>query len=161
MVFKFKAQQTRARNSKGNEMSTINFKVISTGVLPLKSTPGSAAYDIYAAEGGTIKAGGGKVFLTGLIPDMPEGWVMLLFSRSGMGFNNDIRLSNSVGVIDSDYRGEIKVKLRNDSDVDYHVLAGDRIAQAMFMRVPEVQLMRVASVSGTQRGEGGFGSTGD
>lgn len=142
-------------------MSKIKFKIVDNGVLPFKSTEGAAAFDICAAEAGTVRAGSGKIFLTGLIPEIPDGWVMLLFSRSGMGFNSDIRLSNSVGVIDSDYRGEIKVKLRNDSSIDYHVLAGDRIAQAVFMPAPSVECVRVADVNHTKRGSGGFGSTGD
>ena len=87
--------------------------------------------------------------------------MLLIYSRSGHGFKNDIRLANCTGVIDSDYRGEVKVKLTSDGDCDFAVNAGDRIAQAMLIPVPKVELMAVTELSDTERGTGGFGSTGN
>ena len=85
---------------------------------------------------------------------------MLVFSRSGHGFKNSITLVNCVGVIDSDYRGELMVKLRNDSALRFSFEPGDRIAQAMIVQLPSVQFVAVEELSDTQRGAGGFGSTG-
>ena len=95
---------------------------------------------------------------------------MLIFSRSGHGFNNDVRLSNCVGVIDSDYRGEVRVKLRNDQQSHLGanpenltiltVKPGDRIAQALVLPIPSVELVEIGELSTTARGDGGFGSTG-
>lgn len=105
---------------------------------------------------------------TGLAFDIPEGHVMLVFSRSGHGFKYDVRLANCVGVIDSDYRGEVMVKLTKDytlSDEDDHsvpfsVRPGDRIAQAMIIPVERISFAEVDEISSTSRGTGGFGSSG-
>ena len=85
---------------------------------------------------------------------------MLVFSRSGHGFNNGLRLANCVGVIDSDYRGQVKAKVHNDSNTTYQVKAGERIAQAMIVPIALVKFMVVDELSSTERGEGGGGSTG-
>lgn len=84
----------------------------------------------------------------------------MVCSRSGHGFNYGVRLSNCVGVIDSDYRGEVMVKLHNDSEDTYWVEAGDRIAQAYIVPVPRVVFEVAEQLSITERGNGGFGSTG-
>ena len=85
---------------------------------------------------------------------------MLVYSRSGHGFKHGVRLANSVGVIDSDYRGEVSIGLRNDSPLRFDYKAGDRLAQAMILPVPMVELVEVEELSDTERGTGGFGSTG-
>ena len=85
---------------------------------------------------------------------------MLVFSRSGHGFTYGVRLSNCVGVIDSDYRGEIKVAMHNDGFSGYMVQTGERIAQAMLVPALRCTLKEVDVLSETLRGEGGFGSTG-
>lgn len=89
---------------------------------------------------------------------------MLVFSRSGHAFNQDIRLGNSVGVIDSDFRGEVKVKLRRDSPLPptkpFHISSGDRVAQALVLPIEQVEFEVAEELSQTLRGEGGFGSTG-
>jgi dUTP pyrophosphatase len=105
------------------------------------------------------------VIPTGLIFDIPEGYVLLVYSRSGHGFNYDVRLSNAVGIIDSDFRGELKVKLTRDASPgswfnQFHIGQGDRIAQAMLMPVEQVQIEEVEEVEATVRGNGGMGSTG-
>lgn len=123
--------------------------------LPVYATEGAACFDIAAMEGGTVPA----VFSTGLAFEVPEGHVMLVFSRSGHGFKNDVRLANCVGVIDSDYRGELKVKLAADG-APMAVAPGDRIAQAMVLPVSQCEFVEVNELDETDRGQGGFGSTG-
>lgn len=128
--------------------------------LPTYATDGSGCFDIYASEGGYVHES--KAFSTGLSFEIPEGYVMLVFSRSGHGFKNDIRLANCVGVIDSDYRGELKVKLTNDNQQGwiFTVDRGDRIAQALVIPYEKVQFLEVDDLSETERGADGFGSTG-
>lgn len=128
---------------------------------PTYGTDGAAAFDLYSVQGGSIwMEGGSKMFDTGLEFEIPQDHVMLVFSRSGHGFNNGVRLANCVGVIDSDYRGEVKVKLTNDGPKTYHVDEGDRVAQAMILPVERVQFVEAEELSSTDRGTGGFGSTG-
>lgn len=128
--------------------------------LPQYSTPGSAALDLTTVEFGTAPAHGSAVFATGLAVAVPEGHVMLLFSRSGHGFRYGVRLSNCVGVIDSDYRGEIMVSLANDSPTPFSFEPGDRIAQAIVLPVPYLLPVWAPLLPSTVRGSGGFGSTG-
>jgi dUTP pyrophosphatase len=129
--------------------------------MPVFATEGAACFDLQAIEGGEVEPHGGTVtFRTGLAFEIPPGYVMLVFSRSGHGFKNGLRLVNSVGVIDSDYRGEVMVKIRNDSAIRFGFLPGDRIAQAMILPVPEVEIIESHQLSSTERGTGGFGSTG-
>lgn len=135
--------------------------------LPVRATPGSACFDLHALEGGwvgdlgerNVVSPGASTFRTGLAFEVPAGYALMIYSRSGHGFKNDVRLSNCVGVIDSDYRGEVMVRLRTDS-VPMKVYAGDRIAQAMLIKLPEVEIEVVDELSTTERGAGGFGSTG-
>ena len=86
--------------------------------------------------------------------------MLLVHSRSGQGFNHGIRLSNCTGVIDSDYRGEILVKLQNDSDKEFKVEVGDKVAQAVLMPFFRMDFETVDELDETSRGTGGFGSTG-
>ena len=129
--------------------------------IPHYATSGAACFDLSAIESRYIHACCTATFSTGLAFEVPEGYVLLIYSRSGHGFKNDIRLANCTGVIDSDYRGEVKVKLTNDGAIGYKINAGDRIAQAMLIPVPKVELMAVTELSDTERGTGGFGSTGN
>ena len=101
-----------------------------------------------------------EVIRTGLAFEVPAGYVMLIYSRSSHGFKNGVRLSNSVGVIDSDYRGEIKVALHNDSRAKFKVANGERIAQLVIAPVAMLEAMEVAVLEATERGTSGFGSTG-
>lgn len=129
-------------------------------VLPTYSTAGAACFDLSVAtiEGSYINT---ATYGTGLAFDVPKDHVMLVFSRSGHGFKDDIRLSNCVGVIDSDYRGEVKVRLRGDGYASPHFNQGDRIAQAMILPIQQVRFALVDELSDTERGGNGFGSTGD
>ena len=129
-------------------------------MVPTYGTDGSAAFDLSTCNGETIHGFGCKVFGTGLAVEVPDGHVMLLFSRSGHGFSRDLRLSNAVGVIDSDYRGEVMVKLRNDGPQEQRIERGERIAQALVLPVARCDFELVEELSSTERGAGGFGSTG-
>jgi dUTP pyrophosphatase len=128
--------------------------------LPVYATDGSGCFDIFGYD--IVDAGDlTETYSTGLKFEVPVGHVMLVFSRSGHGFNKDIRLANCVGVIDSDYRGELKVKLTCDNPAMGYVdvRQGERIAQAMIVPIPKVEFVEVAELGNTERGEGGFGST--
>lgn len=140
-------------------------KLNPNAIIPKYATPGSACFDIHSLTGGRVSAGHPLTCDTGLAFDIPVNHVMLVFSRSGHGFKNDVRLANCVGVIDSDYRGALGVKLTSDSirptlHGELTVNAGDRIAQAMVIPVDMVTFEEVDELSSTDRGAGGFGSTG-
>ena len=136
-------------------------KIHDKAQTPTYGTDGAGAFDLYSVQDGSIVSeGGAEVFDTGVQFEIPQGNVMLVFSRSGHGFNRGLRLANCVGVIDADYRGEVKVKLTNDGPRTYHVEEGERIAQAIVLPVERVSFLEVEELSDTARGELGFGSTG-
>ena len=142
----------------------VNLKLIHPRALaPAYANAGDACFDLRAIIDGdpvTIAPGKAEVFSTGLVFEIPAGHVLKVYSRSGHGFKNDLRLANSTGVIDSSYRGEVMVKLRNDGEVPFTVNHGDRIAQGMVEQYPQVAFTVVGEVSETARGTGGLGSTG-
>lgn len=128
---------------------------------PTYGTEGAACFDFYATSEAIVHPKTTSELLdTGVAFEIPEGYVMLAYSRSGHGFKNGIRLCNSVGVIDSDYRDSIKVRLVNDSPISFEILTGDRILQAMIVPVPRIELVESDELSKTERGLGGLGSTG-
>ena len=131
-------------------------------VLPERKTPGSAGYDLCACIAGefTIEPGALVIRPTGLAAEVPEGCAGMIFTRSGLGVKHGITVTNGVGVIDSDYRGEIHVGLRNSSQTAYTVRPGERIAQLIVLPVCLPQVEEIQELSETQRGAGGFGSTG-
>lgn len=140
-------------------------RLTDTAILPAFATAGAACFDLHAdlkSEDGCeqIIFSYEHVFRTGLAFDIPKGYALMVYSRSGHGFKNDVRLANCVGVIDSDYTGEVKVKLTIDHDGSFTVSHGDRIAQAMLIKVPCVQLVEADELKTTERGANGFGSTG-
>lgn len=139
----------------------INIKLLDERAkLPVYATSGAGCFDISTIRGKRIEPHSSEVFGTGLAFEIPEGHVMLVFSRSGHGFKYDVRLANCVGVVDSDFRGELMVKLTNDGNSPLMIASGDRIAQALIMPVFTVGFNRVTELSDTARGTGGFGSTG-
>tara|TARA_R110000765_G_scaffold244631_9_gene346883 strand:- start:1155 stop:1583 length:429 start_codon:yes stop_codon:yes gene_type:complete len=135
-------------------------KMHRNAIMPTYGSAGAAAFDLYAAEAFEVTAHGSGVVSTGLAFEIPPWHVMRVYSRSGHGFKNSIRLANCVGVIDSDYRGVVMVKLRNDGPIRFDVEKGDRIAQAIIEPVERVTFQEVDLLSDTERGDGGFGSTG-
>lgn len=128
--------------------------------LPEYATEGAACFDIRSVQDGVVPVNGSLAFSTGLSFEIPEGHVMLIYSRSGHGFKNDVSLSNAVGIIDSDYRGLLAIKLSNNGTKDFIVEKGDRIAQGMIIKYDRISFVEVDELSETERGEGGFGSTG-
>ena len=137
-------------------------KLHSSAQDPTYGTDGAACFDLYSVADTVVHARDSTVIRTGLVFEIPEGYVMRIYSRSGHAFKYDVRLSNCVGIIDSDFRGEVMVKLANDNnDVSLHVKTGDRIAQAEITPVIRVGFKEVEELSDTKRGEAGFGSTGN
>ena len=132
--------------------------------LPAYETDGSAAMDLRACVAApvVIKPGGRALIKTGFAIDMVDsGLVAIVASRSGLSLKYHVHVAQGIGVIDSDYHGEIGVILANDGSEEYTVKCGDRIAQLMFQPVVQVSLALVDRFStSTARGEGGFGSTG-
>lgn len=143
-------------------------------ILPVYATPGAACFDIHALTvndmhqiGSHADFGEPVLCTTGLAFEIPAGHVMLVFSRSGHGFKHGVRLANCVGVIDSDFRGELMVKLTQDFITDKcldqlctFIKPGERIAQATIVPIPQVELELVDELTSTERGTGGLGSTG-
>ena len=133
-------------------------KVHKDAKLPTYATDGSGCFDFYTVDKGMVGVID-HIFDTGLQMEIPKGYALFIFSRSGHGFNQKIRLSNCVGVIDSDYRGNIKINLISDRGA-ISFKTGDRIAQGCILPVPHVTFQGVDDLSETDRGQGGFGSTG-
>jgi dUTP pyrophosphatase len=132
-------------------------------ILPERATEGSAGYDLRACVdvAVTIPARGRALIPTGIAISIGDPEVVaLIFGRSGLGIKHGIAPSNAVGVIDSDYRGEIMVGLTNSSDEDFTVSPGDRIAQMVLTPVLLPELVECAELDDTARSGGGFGSTG-
>ncbi|MFA5166752.1 MAG: dUTP diphosphatase [Candidatus Paceibacterota bacterium] len=135
-------------------------KLTTTAMVPTYATRGSACFDIYADSFANIFPGEADIIRTALAFEIPAGYVLKIYSRSGHGFKNGIRLANGTGIIDSDYRGELQIKLHNDGTERFEVEPGYRIAQGMLEKVEQVQFKVVAELSETERGKGGFGSSG-
>lgn len=130
--------------------------------LPKRATVGSAGYDLCCLtdEPIVVSPNERKLIPTGIAVEIPENTVGLVYSRSGLSLKHGIHMANDVGVIDSDYRGELKVPIHNRSDVDYTISNGDRIAQLVITPIFTPETEEVDELSDTVRGEGGFGSTG-
>ena len=130
--------------------------------LPYYATEGAAAVDLHACidEAVTLPPGGRALLPTGLAAALPAGPVGLLAVRSSMGIRHGVTLSNGVGVIDSDYRGQVHVGLHNLSGEPYTVQPGDRVAQLLVVPVAAPEIEVVDALPETVRGAGGLGSTG-
>ena len=139
----------------------IKIKTLS-GQLPEYETAGSAGMDIRAYIDAPVIIEPGKRALipTGLFMEIPEGYEVQIRARSGFAVKYGIGLTNGIGTIDSDYRGEIKVSLINWGDEAFTVNNGDRIAQIVVAKYERAQLCRADELSETERGAGGFGHTG-
>ena len=133
-------------------------KLHKDAVIPKYSRPGDAGMDIVAL--GVLKQSKEQVsYGTGIAVEIPEGHVGLIFPRSSIK-NYELMLSNSVGVIDSGYRGEIQVTFNTRFWGDIVYKKGEKIAQMIIMPYPQIEMEEVEELSSTERGEGGFGSTG-
>ena len=136
-------------------------RLTDTAKIPTYAHEGDACFDIYS-DGTHQLAQHWSTHRTGLKFEIPRGYAMMIYSRSGMAFKSDVRLANCVGVVDSGFVGEVMVKLSSDSRC-IGALAfrqGDRIAQAMLIPVPAVWFEEVDDMADTERGDGGFGSSG-
>lgn len=145
-------------------MNKINIKVITNpgAVVPEYKTAGAAGADICALVEApvTIPAGKYAMIPTGLFFEIPEGYEVQVRPRSGLAAKNGVTVLNTPGTIDSDYRGEIKVILINLGEKDFVINSGDRIAQMVIAPVTQASFEITDSLSDTERGAGGFGSTG-
>lgn len=130
--------------------------------LPSYETEHAAGMDVRAAleERITIWPGGRALVPTGLKIELPVGYEAQIRPRSGLAIRNGITLLNSPGTIDADYRGEVKVIMINHGDEEFHINHGDRIAQMIIAPVTQVRMQQTEELNDSERGEGGFGSTG-
>jgi dUTP pyrophosphatase len=128
--------------------------------VPQHSHPGDGGVDLHARESATIDPGGRIAMPTGIAVAVPEGFAGLVTPRSGLAVRHGITVLNAPGLVDSGYRGEIKVILANLSDEPYRVERGDRIAQFVVVAVAVQEYEPVDVLPDSVRGEGGFGSTG-
>lgn len=137
-------------------------KLREDAVIPEYKTPGAAGFDLVAAEDVTINAGETVTVPTGLAFEIPEGYELQIRPRSGLSLKTPLRIANSPGTIDSDYRGEVKIIVTNTGQCDdyYNIYKGDRIAQGVIVPVMRAEFKEVDELSETSRGYGGFGSTG-
>ncbi|MCR5669318.1 MAG: dUTP diphosphatase [Lachnospiraceae bacterium] len=137
-------------------------KLQESAVLPERGSASAAGYDLFACmeEDVVIKPHETKMIGTGLAAAIPEGYFGGIFARSGLSSKEGLRPANCTGVVDADYRGEIKVALHNDSEVERVVTVGEKIAQLVVLPFLSVEFDEVETLSETQRGAGGFGSTG-
>lgn len=141
-------------------------KCSNTATIPTKAHETDACFDIYADLGEassisiTIEPGSSYPFHTGFSTAIPKGYFAAVYARSGLGCKRGLRLANSTGIIDCDYRGEWMVVLRNDSQEPQTIHHGDRIAQFTLLPCIVTELIEVDNLDDTDRGTGGFGSSG-
>ena len=136
-------------------------KLSESALLPTRGSSSAAGYDLYAdVEREKIAPGQTVKIPVGVAMEIPEGYFGGIFARSGLSTKEGLRPANCVGVIDSDYRGPILVPLHNDSDTVREVVKGEKIAQMVILPYLAVEFEEVEQLEKTQRGEGGFGSTG-
>ena len=136
-------------------------KLSESALLPTRGSSSAAGYDLYAdVEREKIAPGQTVKIPVGVAMEIPEGYFGGIFARSGLSTKEGLRPANCVGVIDSDYRGPILVPLHNDSDTVREVVKGEKIAQMVILPYLAVEFEEVEQLEETQRGEGGFGSTG-
>ena len=128
--------------------------------LPTYATPGAAGMDVVAAEDFDLEPGQRHAVATGFRVAIPDGYEIQVRPRSGLAFKHGISVPNTPGTIDSDYRGEIKVLLINHGTEPFPIRRGDRIAQMMLAVCTVAEFDEVDELSDTDRGAGGFGSTG-
>ncbi len=135
-------------------------KLNDKAVVPVYGTSGAAGFDFYSVDDVTVEAGQTVIVKTGLAMAICPGFEIQVRPRSGMSAKTKIRVANSPGTIDSDYRGEIGIIIDNTGEEPYEVKVGDRIAQGVLAIVPQASFIVVDSLDETERGAGGYGSTG-
>lgn len=143
-------------------MSRITVKIFTedSSLIPIYATSGASGADLKAAEDGVLKTGEYRAIKTGIKLEIPVGYEVQLRPRSGLAAKYGVTLLNSPGTIDSDYRGEIAVILINHGNDTFTFKKGDRIAQMVVAKFEACEFEHTQSLSGTERGAGGFGHTG-
>ena len=132
-------------------------------ITPTYGTDGAAGFDFYALEDVTLNPGDTKLIKTGIAMAIPEGYEIQVRPRSGMSLKTAFRVANAPGTIDSDYRGECCIIGHHSQGSELrklHIKKGDRIAQGVLNKVPQANFQLVEELDDTERGQGGFGSTG-
>ena len=127
------------------------------GIMPTKAHRVDAGFDLYTPRSFRVYAHDSAVVDLGVHFEIPEGYVGFIMSKSGLNINSDL---TTEGVIDSGYTGSVVAKVYNSGDKDYYFVAGDKVTQIVFVPIPEVELVEVDTLADTERGAGGFGSTG-
>ena len=144
-------------------MTTVAFKRLPGNddlPLPAYASAGAAGFDLRAAAEMTLAPGAVALVPTGFAVAVPDGFELQVRPRSGLAAKHGVTVLNSPGTVDSDYRGEVAVILINHGAAPFAIARGDRIAQAVIAAAPQADLVEVASLDDTERGSGGFGSTG-
>ena len=135
-------------------------KLNENATVPTYGSVSAAGADLYSCETVTVAPGETVLVHTGIAMAIPDGYVGLIYARSGLATKRGLAPANKVGVIDSDYRGEVMVALHNHGKVEQPVDAGERIAQIVFTPYVAADFSVVEELDSTDRGAGGFGSTG-
>jgi dUTP pyrophosphatase len=129
--------------------------------LPSRAHPGDAGLDLYALEAAALDPGERASIATGIAVEIPSGQAGLVLARSGLAARHGVGLVNAPGLIDAGYRGELRVLLLNtDRGIRFELAAGDRIAQLVLVRIEEPDVVEATDLAQSQRGAGGFGSSG-
>ena len=142
---------------------TVNFiKLSENAIIPTYGTPFAAGADLYALPEGDVVVNAGETVMihTGIALSIPDGYAGFVFARSGIASRRGLAPSNKVGVIDSDYRGEIMVSIHNHSNINQVISSGERIAQLVVMPYIKAEFSECETLDTTERASGGFGSTG-
>ncbi|MGA0163170.1 MAG: dUTP diphosphatase [Bdellovibrionota bacterium] len=135
-------------------------KLLAAAVLPSYQTKAASGFDFCSTERVILKAGEVKLVPTGLSVEIPEGYELQVRARSGLAAKKGVFLVNGIGTIDADYRGEIKIIMSTCSSEPVILEAGERVAQGVLMAVEQAEISEATELSETERGSGGFGSTG-
>lgn len=135
-------------------------RMTENAIEPTRGSLEAAGWDLYCTEDIELEPAATALIGTGWAMEIPKGYFGAIFARSGLALKNGLRPANCVGVVDSDYRNEIKVALHNDSQYRQFIAKGNRIAQLILIPYNTVTLEEVDSLDETERGLGGFGSTG-
>ena len=143
-------------------MTKVRFKMHEDArdLVPAKAHHDDAAYDLRSRCDMVLPVRRSTIVPTGLFIELPYGFEAQIRPRSGLAAKFDLMLTNSPGTVDAGYRGEVGVIMYNGGTAEFEIKRGDRIAQMVIAKLPEVELVCVESLSETDRGEGGFGSTG-
>ena len=137
-------------------------KLTKTAMTPTKGSAFAAGYDLYAdtTQEIVVEPGDTVPFCTGIAMEIPDGYCGKIYSRSGLSTKYGMRLANGVAVIDSDYRGNVRIPMYNDSSDPFTVMPHERLAQIIIEKVPDVTFYETDELTDTDRGDGGFGSSG-